>query len=148
LQALWQLPPTDGVLSYEAWKRGKIAIGMEYHGAGQLSADGVRDYRYGLLACLSHWGLLPAGSTPLKTPSVFAGDWILASTAGVFTAHCRLGDAISKGGKLASIIGTRGEVLDEFLNPCDGVILGLRSKAHIQPGNWAVLVGKRMETHV
>lgn len=45
LPALWQRPKTDGVLSCKAWRRGKVAIGAEYLGGGQLSADGVRDYR-------------------------------------------------------------------------------------------------------
>src|SRR5438309_5502056 len=68
LPALWQLPETDGVLSCEAWRRGKIAIGTEYLGAGQLSADGVRDYRNGVAACLAHWGMLTSAPQAPKTP--------------------------------------------------------------------------------
>ena len=105
LPALWQLPETDGVLSCEAWRRGKIAIGTEYLGAGQLSADGVRDYRNGVPACLAHWGVLtPAPQAP-KTPDVFAGDWQVASAGGIFTARCRIGDAVAKGTPLALITG-------------------------------------------
>jgi hypothetical protein len=37
LPALWQLPETDGVLSCEAWRRGRIAIGTEYLGAGLIA---------------------------------------------------------------------------------------------------------------
>jgi len=147
LPVLWQLPPTDGVLSCEAWKRGKVAIGAEYHGAGQLSPDGVREYRKGILACLSHWGLLAAAPAEPRAVNVFEGDWQLASADGIFTACCRLGDAVSKGATLAVTVSTRGQVQQEFVSPSDGVILGLRSKAYIRRDNWAVLVGKRMETH-
>jgi hypothetical protein len=38
----------------------------------------------------------------------------------------------------------RGQVLQEFASACDGVVLGLRSKAYIRETNWAVLVGKRI----
>ena len=144
LPALWQLPETGGVLSCEAWRRGKIAIGTEYLGAGQLSADGVRDYRNGIAACLAEWGMLTSDPQPPKTPDVFTGDWQLASASGIFTASCRIGDPVTKGTALAVIAGTRGQVLQKFVSTCDGVILGLRSKAYIRETNWAVLVGKRI----
>jgi predicted deacylase len=70
LRALWQLPETNGVLSCEAWRRGKIAVGTEYLGAGQLSVDGVRDYRNGIAACLAEWGMLTSDPQPPKTPDV------------------------------------------------------------------------------
>jgi predicted deacylase len=145
LPKLWQLPPTDGVLSCEAWRRGKVAIGAEYLGAGQLSPEGVRDYRNGVLACLAHWGLLASAPEEPRTVTAFEGDWQLASVSGIITASCRLGDAIEKGTMLAAIVGSRGEVLQEFVSPCDGLVLGLRSKAYIRSENWAILVGKRME---
>lgn len=148
LPALWQLPPTGGVLSCEAWKRGKVAIGAEYHGAGQLSAHGVRAYRSGILACLSHWGLLASSPEAPGAVSVFEGDWQLASAEGIFTARCRPGDPVKRGATLAVIVDARGQVQQEFVSLSDGVILGLRSKAYIRRENWAVLVGKRMETHV
>jgi predicted deacylase len=144
LPALWQLPETDGVLSCEAWRRGKVAIGTEYLGAGQLSKDGVRDYRNGVAACLAHWGMFTSDPPDPKTPAVFAGDWQLASAAGIFTAFCRIGDPVTKGTALAIITGTRGQALQEFVSAGDGVILGLRSKAYVRETNWAVLVGKRI----
>jgi N-alpha-acetyl-L-2,4-diaminobutyrate deacetylase len=148
LPALWKLPPTGGVLSCEAWKLGKVAIGAEYQGAGQLSPDGVSAYRNGILACLAHWGLLAPAPEQPRAVNVFEGDWQLASAEGIFMAGCRLGDAVNRGASLAATVDTRGHVQQEFLSPSDGVILGLRSKAYIRRDNWAVLVGKRMETHV
>ena len=144
LPALWQLPETNGVLSCEAWRHGKIAIGTEYLGAGQLSADGVRDYRNGIAACLAAWGVLISDPHVPKTPDVFTGDWQLASASGIFTASCRIGDLVTKGTTLAVITGTRGQVLQELVSTCDGVILGLRSKAYTRDTTWAVLVGKRI----
>jgi predicted deacylase len=77
--------------------------------------------------------------------AVFEGDWELASVAGIFRARCRLGDAVEKGRVLADIIDLRGKVQQEFVSPYEGIVLGLRSKARINRGNWAVLVGKRGE---
>lgn len=144
LPRLWRLPPTNGVLSYEAWKRGKVAIGAEYGGAGQLSESGVRDYRNGILHCLRHWGFLASIPMSSDIAAVFEGDWQMASVPGIFRARCHLGDSVKKGTVLADIIGPRGNVQQEFVSPWDGVVLGLRSKAHIGRENWAVLVGKRV----
>jgi predicted deacylase len=144
LGALWQLPETEGVLSYEVWRREKTAIGAEYRGAGQLSGEGMRDYRNGILACLQHWGLLSPAPRESRTTEVFTGDWQLASATGIFVASCRIGDAVSKGTALAIIAGKRGQVLQEFVSPYDGVVLGLRSKAYIRETNWGVLVGSRI----
>jgi len=78
--------------------------------------------------------------------AVFEGDWELASMSGIFRTHCRLGDAVKEGTVLADIIGMRGDVQQEFVSPYDGVVLGLRSKAYIARENWAVLLGKRVES--
>jgi predicted deacylase len=145
LPLLWRLPVTNGVLSYEVWRRGKIAIGTEYGGAGQLSESGISDYRDGIIRCLSKWGLLAPISTQRGVTAAFDGDWELASVPGIFRAHCRIGDMVEKGTPLAATIGTRGEIQQEFVCRCDGIILGLRSKARIGRGDWAILVGKRVE---
>jgi predicted deacylase len=145
LPRLWKLPLTDGVLSYEAWRRGKISIGAEYLGAGQLSENGISDYRDGIIHCLSNWGLLASRSTQPDVIAVFEGDWELASVSGIFRTHCRLGDAVTEGTTLATISGMRGHVQQELKSTVDGVVLGLRSKALINRENWAVLIGKRVE---
>ena len=148
LPTLWRLPPTGGVLSYEMWRRGKVAIGAEYGGAGQLSECGVRDYRNGMISCLSSWGMLAPTSHQSGACAVYEGDWQLASISGIFQARCRLGDVVKKEATLAAIVGIRGEVLQEFTSPCDGVVLGLRSKAWIARENWAILIGKQVEIDV
>jgi predicted deacylase len=142
LPALWQLPPTGGVLSCEAWRRGKVAIGAEYLGAGQLSPDGVRAYRNGVLACLIKWGMLAAPPQEPGRIRVFEGDWQVAVATGIFQACCRIGDAVTAGTALAVTLSVRGEMQQKFVSANDGVVLGLRSKAFIRTGNWAVLVGK------
>ncbi|MFN7996676.1 MAG: succinylglutamate desuccinylase/aspartoacylase family protein [Bryobacteraceae bacterium] len=147
LPALWQLPPTDGVLSCEAWRRGKVVVGCEYLGAGQLSQDGVHDYRNGVLACLEDWGLLERQCRTARPSTAFEGDWVLASEPGIFTSFCRLGDEVRAGTLLASTRGLRGQVVQEFRGTAGGMVLGLRSKAYIGSGSWAVLVGRRMETN-
>jgi predicted deacylase len=146
LPSLWQLPPTAGVLSYEAARRDKVAIGHEYLGAGQLSETGVRAYADGTMNCLHDWGLLNQ-PTPCKTPEqrCFTGDWQLSRHTGLFVSHIATGSKVEKGALVAEVHNERGEILQTFEAPFAGEILGLRSKAHIQEGAWAVLLGMRHE---
>ena len=142
LPALWQLPETNGVLSWEASKRGVVAIGNEYHGAAQLLPDGVAAYREGIIRCLTDWALY---DTPMSAPArrqLLFGDWRLAGETGLFRSQVSLGQRVAAGQLLAVTVSPSGAVIEEFIAASDGIIGGLRSKAFIREGNWAVLVQK------
>jgi predicted deacylase len=142
LRNLWALPKTAGVLSWECWNRGIVAVGAEYLGAGQLATAGARDYAEGIMRCLMHAGILHGTPAPPLGQTVYSGDWQLAETEGLFVAACSPGQTVSKGAKLAEIIDVRGSVQQSFHAPVAGVVLGLRSKAYIRAGNWGVLLGQ------
>jgi predicted deacylase len=143
LPHLWQLPPTNGVLSNEAWKRGVTAIGMEYLGAGQLSREGADAYLRGILSCLAYWGVLRGREALRASGEVIYGDWMLASAEGIFRECVALGTAVEAGQRVAEIVNTRGEPLQEFVAAAEGIVAGLRSKAYIREGNWGVLIGTK-----
>ncbi len=142
LPALWQLPETNGVLSWEASKRGVVAIGNEYGGAGQLSAEGVAAYREGIVRCLADWGLYDTPMSPPARQQLLFGDWRLAGETGLFRSQVSLGQLVVAGQVLAVTVSPSGTVIEEFIAASDGIIGGLRSKAFIREGNWAVLVQK------
>lgn len=145
LAFLWQLPETAGVLSHEAWKRGVVSIGTECLGAGQLSAEGTSSYVSGILSCLALWGICPEGRVFPDAGTVLVGDWDPASTTGLFRVYCQLGDKCAPGQLLAEVFDVRGRVLQQFVCVSSGIVLGLRSKAWIQEGDWGVLVGVPIE---
>jgi len=145
LRALWRLPETNGVLSWEASKHGVVAIGNEYSGAGQLSVEGVAEYRQGIMQCLTAWGMYEAElSAPARQQLLF-GDWRLAGSTGLFRSHVSLGQRVAQGQLLAATMSSRDTVLEEFVAASDGIVGGLRSKAFIRESNWAVLVLKESQ---
>jgi len=145
LPALWQLPETAGVLSREATRAGKVAVGAEYLGAGRVSEEGVQAYATGLQRCLQLWQVLEPSSSPeVPEPRVFADDWLLAAATGIFRTSRKLGDNVLAGEELATIVSPRGEVFAQIVAPHAGVILGLRSKAYITAGSWAVLLAREL----
>jgi predicted deacylase len=145
LPALWQLPETSGVLSREAARAGKVAIGAEYLGAGRLSWEGVQAYRRAVRRCLELWQMLePSDLAPTQEARIFTNDWLLAPATGLFHSRRKLGDGVTNGDELAVILGRRGEVLARFAAQTNGVVLGLRSKAYITEGSWAVLLAQEL----
>jgi N-alpha-acetyl-L-2,4-diaminobutyrate deacetylase len=144
LPSMWQLPPTPGVLSYEAARLGKIAIGNEYLGAGTLSREGTLAYAKGTMNCLQGWSVLDNDVLgPMAQPRCFSGDWLVSATTGLFVSQVGLGSEVERGALLAEIRNERGDVLETFHAPFAGEVLGLRSKSHIQQEAWAVLLGMR-----
>jgi len=141
LEHLWQLPPTEGVLSCELWKRGITAIGCEYLGAGQLSEVGSRAYARGVLSCLAHWGVVDPVHTLPPCGQPFEGDWRLASAEGIFCAAKELNCRVAPDDAVAKILDCRGDVRQQFVSSSAGVVLGLRSKAYVRKGDWGVLIG-------
>ncbi len=142
LSCLWQLPPTDGVLSHECSKLGITSVGCEYVGAGQLSEEGVEQYMAGVLSCLASWGISPRRTLLPEGGEIMTGDWMTASAEGIFRARRRLGDRVEVGDLLAEICGERGDVRQSFTASHKGKVLGLRSKAYIRADNWGVLIGR------
>jgi predicted deacylase len=145
LPALWQLPETAGVLSREATRAGKVAVGAEYLGAGRVSEEGVQAYARGIQRCLELWQMLESSASPeTSEPKVFSSDWLLAAATGIFRTNLKLGDNVLAGEELATIRGHRGESLTQIVAPHAGVILSLRSKAYITTGSWAVLLAREL----
>lgn len=140
LPVQWQLPETRGVLSCEASLLGKVAVGHEYLGAGQLSAEGVERYVEGTLSCLRYWGLLDDQPPMSPAPAVFTGDWELAGGDGLFLCHRALGDCVRQGELVAEIQPVPGKSIP-LISRFAGKLLGVRSKAWIRKGNWAIFVG-------
>jgi predicted deacylase len=145
LSALWQLPETAGVLSREATRAGKVAVGAEYLGAGRLSEEGVQAYARGLQRCLELWQVLEPSTFPeMPEPRVFSDDWLPAAATGIFRTDRKLGDNVLAGEELATIGGYRGERLARIVAPHAGVVLGVRRKAYITSGSWAVLLAREL----
>ncbi|MEJ7709085.1 MAG: hypothetical protein WKF84_04320 [Pyrinomonadaceae bacterium] len=69
---------------------------------------------------------------------------MLASKAGLFIGEVKTGDRLARGAHLARIEALSGEILEEFIAAHDGIVLGVRSVAPIEPSDWAVAVAKEV----
>lgn len=141
LPHLWSMPHRDGVLTYEAAKRGIAAAGAEIGGGGGRLERDSELYRLGLRGCLQAWGMLAeAAPTPPEHGHVLDGDWQAAPVGGFIETHVALGARVSQGDRIATIRDAFGGELEEMTAPCSGVVLGVRHLCSIEPGEPATCV--------
>lgn len=136
----WTLPHTEGVLTYEASKRNIPAIGAEYLGEGKLNPNGVSAYFEGMMSALRYLGILAGEAIPQPRQTAIEGDWMLASEDGFFQSSVDAGQRVRQGQELGAIVAISGRLLQEFKASQDGLVLGIRTVAHIRKGDWAVAV--------
>lgn len=131
----WILPDAPGVLSYEAQRIGKVALGAEWHGGGQLDEAGVDAYLCGLRRLLTALDMLPDKATAIPEASdlpdaraPIVGDYQAVQSDGLFVASVRLGDTVHTGDQLGSLRDLLGRQSGTVTAERTGIVAGL---AHI-----------------
>ena len=108
-------------------------------------AMGTQLMRAGLVQgnCGEHWNLTSSEKVlAIQRAYVEAGsDCLLTNT---FGGSRIMLDRHGLGDEVAAIMGQRGDLLARFAAQIEGVVLGLRSKAYIAEGSWAVLVAEEI----
>jgi predicted deacylase len=139
----WWIPDTPGVLSREAHRLGKSALGLEWGGGGRLDPEGVSALSEGLKRWLTAFGLIRPERVP-PTPDTrrpLAGNYQMVERAGVFTAEVRLGDRVRKGQRLGRVRDAFGEVVASPRSFRAGRIAALPVPAYLHPGDPLTYIG-------
>jgi len=138
-RTIWSMPDRAGVMTTEAARAGKIAIGAEYAGEGRLTIAGVDCYFRGLICTLQFLSMLPGMPPEDRNVPVLEGDFVAAQTKfGRFALSANVGDLIQTGQRLASAIDFDTGEIEEFRSPFDGLLLAVRPRPVISQGDWAV----------
>jgi predicted deacylase len=137
----WLLPDVPGVLSAEAHRAGKVALGAEWHGGARLDLDGVAAYADGLRRVMAALEMLPAG--PLQEPDSrppVAGGYQTTPAGGLFIPRVKLGERVEAGAVLGVIDNLEGAVT-EIRAERAGTVAGLPHRALLHPGDRVAYVG-------
>lgn len=137
----WLIPDVPGVLSCEAHRAGKIAIGAEYGGGARLDRAGVAAYTEGLRRTLT---LLAgdqeeAGQPDIRRP-IF-GSYQQVDTGGLFVAAVNLGDHVTPATVLGRLYNLLGESVGEVIAERAGIVAALAHRALLGPGDRVAYVG-------
>lgn len=137
---LWQLPPVDGVLSYEAAKRGIAVCGAEIGGRGNCLPADEDLYVAAYLSVLAHQGMIDPVHKRDLTTRCLEGDWERTAQGGYLKTIAPLGEEVWAGDLVARLRDPLGTVIRDFVAPFDGRVMAVRHLNTVQPGDLAICV--------
>lgn len=137
----WQVGATAGVLTHEATRAGKIALGAEWGGGGSLDRAGMGAYAEGLRRLWHALGPSAPWSYEMDTRPPLVGDYAATPVGGIFHPAVHLGAQVEKGAPLGVVVDDLGEELAVLASERSGMIAGLAHLGRIEAGERFVYVG-------
>lgn len=140
----WIIPNVPGVLSYEAHRLGKIAVGTEWGGGACLDPIGVNAYEAGLHRMLVALAMTEpfAGEMPIADDRPgLRGDYQKIEANGLWIPAAKLGDQVAKGATLGEVHDLLGTVVASAGAARDGTVAGLAHNALVHSGDRVAYIG-------
>lgn len=136
----WLIPDLAGVLSCEARRAGKVALGVEWGGGARLDNLGVAVYTAGLRRVLT---LLMGNENECVTDSrpPLVGSYQLVDAAGLFVSSVVLGDRVAVGDPLGIIYDPLGQVVTTVRAAWSGIVAALAHNALLEAGDRIAYIG-------
>jgi len=112
----------------------------EARGAGRIDGDDLRVFVAGLRNVLRHLAILP-GDIEAAEPRIHLygeGDTdaaVLAHHRGFLIPEVELLEKITFGSDLGRTVNLRGETIEEFFAPSDGILVMIRAWPVVEPGD-------------
>ncbi len=142
----WRMPDVTGVLSKEAHRVGKIAIGLEWGGGGLLDLDGVTSLVDSLARTLNVLGMGDGGFNPPTLSGTsplppLAGDYQASPAAGIWQSAVELEMKVSAGQTLGHLTNPLSGQSIEVKAECGGIIAALPHLAWVPAGAPLTYIG-------
>ncbi len=138
----WVMPKVAGVLSYEAQRVGKVAIGAEWGGGASLDQAGASAYTAGLRWVLAALEMLPAPEEALlDARQPITGQYQTTESGGLFVPTVRLGDWVASGDSIGALRDPLGQVVIEIKAQHTGIVAALPHLPLLQPGDRIAYIG-------
>jgi predicted deacylase len=137
----WRPGSVAGVLSYEAHRAGKLAMGAEWGGGAALDARGAAGYAEGLRRTLAHL----AGESPtphfVDTRQPLKGSYQQVEQGGLFHASAELGSQVTPDSTLGYLYNALGEMVGEVKAERAGILAALAHVALLNAGDRMAYIG-------
>jgi N2-acetyl-L-2,4-diaminobutanoate deacetylase len=138
----WRIPDVPGVLSYEAHRLGKVALGAEWRGGAALDPAGVEAYTAGLQRLWAIFtGVVEEGQLAEDPRDPIAGSYQTTEQGGLFLPHVRLGERVEAGAVLGLLSNELGEAIATPAAFRSGVVAALPHLALLFPGDRIAYIG-------
>ena len=137
----WRPGTVAGVLSYEAHRAGKLAMGAEWGGGARLDPQGAAGYVAGLRRTLAHL----AGEQPTPhfydTRPTLRGSYQPTVQGGLFVARTELGASVTPESTLGDLYNPLGEFVGEIKAERAGTLAALAHVALLDAGDLMAYIG-------
>jgi uncharacterized protein len=136
----WLIPDRAGVLSYEARRAGKVALGAEWGGGAKVDNLGVTAYVAGLRRLLA---VVAGRSNDLVADPrpPLAGSYQAVEAAGLFVAEVALGASVTAGDRLGVLYDPLGEAVATVRAEWSGRLAALAHNALLDAGDRVAYIG-------
>lgn len=136
----WLIPDRAGVLSCEARRAGKVALGAEWGGGARLDNLGVRAYVAGLQRLLATVAGKPAKLVADQRLPI-AGSYQEVEAAGLFVAEVALGATVTAGDRLGVLYDPLGQIVATVRAEWSGRLAALAHVALLDAGDRVAYIG-------
>jgi hypothetical protein len=138
-ELIWKGGTWGGTARISALEAGKPAITVEIGGGGGCREDTVALHLRGLRNALRHLKLLDGVPEVLPEYKEIRGSFALASSGGFFRAETVPGQPVKEHATLGTIVNHWGDTLEAIRAPRDGLVLWIRWRPMVFPGEEAVI---------
>lgn len=149
LDVVWSRPlsfiaeRTPGSLLGLLTQEGVPSVVLEAGGEGRATAQSVDTMERALLNVAKLCGILPGEpEVPQMLRRVNKGHWVRAAEGGMWRLSVRLMTEVRQGEALGVITDLQGSALQEVAAPAPGILIGLRTLAVVNSGEYLANVAE------
>lgn len=140
----WQVGTTAGVLTHEATRAGKIALGAEWGGGARLDPAGMGAYAHGIGQVWRALSTAPPWSYELDPRPPLVGAYEMAPVTGLFHPAVALGQEVHEGEPLGTVVDDLGQEIATLTSPRAGLVAGLAHIGRIVAGEPYIYIGAQI----
>jgi predicted deacylase len=138
-ELIWKGGTWGGTARISTLEAGKPAITVEAGGGGGCREETIVLHLQGLRNAMRHFKLVDGVPETLPEYKEIRGTFALASCGGFFRAEAAPGQAVRQNDPIGAIVNHWGDTLELIRAPRDGLVLWIRWRSTIFPGEEAVI---------
>jgi predicted deacylase len=141
-ELLWMGGRWGGTARISALEAGKAAVTIEVGGGGGCREETITAHVDGIRSAMRYFRMLDGAPAMRRDYRMVSGTFDRAASGGFFLGRVRPGDGCAAGQTVGVILDHFGTERQVISAPHDGVVLWIRRRASIQPGDETVIFGR------
>jgi uncharacterized protein len=141
-ELLWIGGDWGGTARISALQAGKAAVTVEVGGGGGCREETVAAHVGGVRGAMRHLQMIDGAPTMRREYRLVSGTFDRAEAGGFFLGRARPGSECTAGDAVGMIVDHFGDERQVINAPDDGIVLWIRRRATIRPGEETVIFGR------